>query len=603
MTIIRRQVGTARQRIMANVLFAQLAFGLLVGAGVWAAATILQRLLLHGLPELLPVWLAAATASIVTLVGLYVRRIDAMAAAITIDGLASLRERLSTALAVEGSRDPFAQAAIVDAQKAAGGLRVADHLRYRAPELWPWSLAAMLSAALLFAFLPQVRLFASEQQEDPAQARAAVKESTDVTAKVNEQLDKVRKLTADNPKLANLAGKIEPLQMPEKASAKPDDVRREALKKIDSIRDQIEKQADVEKLDALKALEKELAKLKSEKGDSPSDKLSQALAGGDMKAAEKAVADLKKQIDEAAAKPQSPEARQKLEEAAKKLDQLSEQMKKLAENQKQQAQKDLENLANLTPEQAKELAEKLAQMDKKQLQEALKEALKDSNLSPQQMQQLAQKLQQQQENKKQCDKMGECMKQAAQAMKAQCQQGQDGKSSEDAAQAGQAALAEAMQKLSEMDEASQEAQDMQQALDELKKLRDGVCQKQGDEPGDQGPKEGLGYGSRIGKEKAGHKYQADKAKTKLTEGEIIGQMLIDGPQIRGEASAAVRDAVNSAVRDAQDAVDRQDVPRQYQNAVAAYFKRLAGLMPGAPNRAPAKEPPAKAPGDEGEGNE
>jgi len=61
-------------------------------------------------------------------------------------------------------------------------------------------------------------------------------------------------------------------------------------------------------------------------------------------------------------------------------------------------------------------------------------------------------------------------------------------------------------------------------------------------------------------------------------GEIIGQMLIDAPQIKGDAAAELRDAVNSAVRDATDAVERNQIPRQYERVLKIYFERLAGLI-------------------------
>ena len=61
-------------------------------------------------------------------------------------------------------------------------------------------------------------------------------------------------------------------------------------------------------------------------------------------------------------------------------------------------------------------------------------------------------------------------------------------------------------------------------------------------------------------------------------GEIIGQTLIDAAQIKGEAGAEARDAVNSAVRDATDAVERNQIPRQYERVLKVYFERLAGLI-------------------------
>ena len=75
-----------------------------------------------------------------------------------------------------------------------------------------------------------------------------------------------------------------------------------------------------------------------------------------------------------------------------------------------------------------------------------------------------------------------------------------------------------------------------------------------------------------------HQYDPTKVKSKMRGGEIIGQMLIDAPQIKGDAAAELRDAVNSAVRDATDAVERNQIPRQYERVLKVYFERLAGLI-------------------------
>ncbi len=72
--------------------------------------------------------------------------------------------------------------------------------------------------------------------------------------------------------------------------------------------------------------------------------------------------------------------------------------------------------------------------------------------------------------------------------------------------------------------------------------------------------------------------QPTKANVRAQGATIIGQMLVDGPQMRGQATAEARDAVSSAQRDAQDAIDRDEIPRQYQGAVQKYFEQLAGLL-------------------------
>jgi hypothetical protein len=72
-----------------------------------------------------------------------------------------------------------------------------------------------------------------------------------------------------------------------------------------------------------------------------------------------------------------------------------------------------------------------------------------------------------------------------------------------------------------------------------------------------------------------------RVKSRMQGGTIIGQMLVNGPQMRGEATTEAVEAVTAAQRDAQDAVERDEVPRQYHAAVQRYFERLAGLSPSA----------------------
>ena len=61
-------------------------------------------------------------------------------------------------------------------------------------------------------------------------------------------------------------------------------------------------------------------------------------------------------------------------------------------------------------------------------------------------------------------------------------------------------------------------------------------------------------------------------------GTIIGQLLIDGPQVKGQVSKDVVGAALSQIRDAQDAVERQEIPRQYEKVAKEYFGRLTGVL-------------------------
>jgi len=614
MDAILRLVNAVRWRLNLNVLAGRLALGVLIGSGAWVLLVAVARLLVHDFSDALTVAVAGGIAVGVSLVGAYLAGVGRLQAAVAYDEAAGLKERISTALVVgELSRrgpglngDPFALAVVDDAERAARGARVGAYVPYRAPGMWPWSLACLAAAGVFHLFMPQIDLFADSKPKQEESRRAAVVESQAVKIQVNEQFARVREMAADNKRLADLTQKLEALEVKDTPDATPDDIRREAVKRIDSVKDQLEREASSPEMSAMRELQRQLSRLEPKQGDDAASKLSESLANGDMKSAREALERMQKELEEAAAKGDEA-SKQKMEEMAKRLEELAKQLEKLAQDKSQMA-KELENKAGLTKEQAEKLLEQLSKMDAQQMQKALQEALQQSpqnqGMNQQQMQQLAQQLaqqlQQKQMSQQQCKNLAQAMAQCAQCM--QAGDGQGGMNKGDG-QGMQAAL----QQLSELEMSEQLMNEMQAAMAELKKLRDGVCdgmglgKNPGERIGNQGPNEGLGYGSRIGREKAAHKYDAEKARVRLTNGEIIGQMLIDGPQIKGEAAAEVRDALNAAVRDAQDAVQRQNVPAQYSPAVQSYFEALAGLLnlPGSAAPPPKDKPAA----DDGSGSD
>lgn len=578
MPILDHQVGRTQRRLTANVIMQHVAWGVLIGALAWAFVVIIERAFVLGIPLHVAVGVAAIAAVVIAGLGTYRGRVDRLRAAIFLDEAAQLRERVSTALTCRQSADPFARAAVHDAERKADGVHVPTHVRYRPPDLWPWSLATVLVAAIFFWFMPELNLLAGEKAEDEGDALAAAQQEREaVEVALEQQIEAVKRRLQDKPAMAALQGEIEKLELPDEPTKTPEDVRREAVKKIESVADRLKKRLEADAANALQQLKRDLAKLETPKGDDFSSKLAQALASGDMQAAKKAMSDLKKALDEAA-KSGDAEAQKKLAEMQKKLDELSKQLAKLGDQQK--LLKDLENKAGLSEEEAKKLLEKLAGMDPEQIAEQLRKNLADSGMSPKQIEELARKIAQNQQMMQQLKSMAQAMSQVAQA----CQQCQGG------GQAGAAALAQAldgaMGQMSELELAEQMMNELQAQLAELEDLKEGVCQGncRGWRPGDPnsvgrpGPNpDGQGYGA-VPKQRAAHQYRATKAKTRTQGGQIIGQMLIDGPQIKGEAGAEVTEAVSAAKRDAEDAIERDEVPRRYQRVVQSYFDRLAGLI-------------------------
>jgi hypothetical protein len=598
MSILDQQVRRSHVRLTLNVIMRHLAGAVLVAAGAWAFVTLVERAFVLGIPVYVGGGLAVSAALIITLIGVSRGRVDRLRAAVVLDEAAGLKERISTALTCRQSVEPFAQAAVHDAEQTAGRVHVPTHVRYHAPSLWPWSVSALIAAVIFFWFMPELNLLTGGEAE-AADDQAGMVERDTVEAALRAEVENVKQRLQDKPALAGLLDGLEELELPDEPSQTPEDVRREAVKRIERVSDKLKQRLEADAMNALDQLKRELAKLETPEGEDGASKLSQALASGDMQAAKKALGDLKKQLAEAA-ESADPAAKQRLAEMQKKLDDLSKQLAKLGDQQK--LLKDLENKGGLSEEQAKKILEQLKGMDPQQMAEQLKKQLADSGMSQKQIEQLAKKIAQNQKMRQQLQDMAQAMAQAAQACQ-QCQSGADGTN---AADAMQGAMQAAMGQLSDLEAAEQMMNELEAQLAELGDLKEdigeGNCPGLGEgDPnriGNQGPNRGYGYGARIGKQRGAHQYKATKAPARTQGGKIIGQVLIDGPQVKGDASAEVTDAVASAVRDAADAVEREEVPRQYQRVVQYYFERLAGLMRGesdADKAAKAPEPESSEP--------
>lgn len=583
MSFLDRQVGQARTRLTTNLLLQWLCFGILVAAGLWAVATLVVRAVGWDVPLWHGGWMAATLAAATAAAATLVVRPTALHAAVTLDQAAGLKERLSTALLIRRQGDPFARLAVEDAERTAGRVHVPSHVRYRAPQLWPWSVATTLTALLLTWLLPPLNLFAGEQEAERAVDRAAVEEEhRAIKTEVEQQLKKIEELAKDNTKLEDLAKDIGPLDMPAEPTMTPEDIRREAAKKIDDVRSKLERELKAAEQDGLKNTKRMLSQLDQPGQKAQDDKLAEALASGNFEGAKRALEDMAKQIEEAAKNAQDPEQQQRLAEMQKKLERLADQMSQLSDTQ--ELQKELENKGGLSEADAKKLLEQLSQMDPKQLEKELQKRLGDKGLSQEQLEKLAQKIQQSQKAQQTCKNMAQSLSKAAQA----CQKCQGGSSAGNAASEAANALSDAASQMSDMEMSEQLMNELQAQISDLQNLRDGVCR--GDMcpnrggPGGQGPigpqggNYGRGIGARIGKERVAYDHTPTKAKSRFQSGAVIGRMLIDGPQVRGEVGAEEVASAAAEVRDALDSVERENIPRQYHNTLRTYFERLAGIL-------------------------
>lgn len=595
MSLLDQQVATARSRLRRNVLAERVTLALMVGAVLWMVVVLVERTFVLQIPVW---WSGAALGVLAILAGgaaAVLHRISAIDAALVVDEAAGLRERLSSAIAVRSaSGDEFAQLTVRDAEKTAATVHIPSHVPMQPPHFLPGAGVAVAVALLAAWLFPELNVLKAREAPPTIDASpVAMTEKRDINAAFEQQQKRLRELSQSNPNLKDLEAALKPLDVDDRPDVTPEDVRKEAVKQLNAAAEKLEAQRDDDRKQMLENMRKMLSQLEQNNGTDPGSKLSESLKNGDMQGAQQQLKDMQKQMEEAAQKSADPEQQQKLAQMQQQLQKLSDQMQKLSNQE--QMQKELEKKGGMSAEQAQELMKKLSQMDPKEAAKQLQQQLQQQGVNKEQIEEMVRKLQQNQQAQQQLQQLAQQLAQAAQ--QAQSKQGQEGKQGQQGQQAQQGqqspeqmgdGLQAAADQLSDLEASEQMMNELEASLSDLNNLKENVlngsCNNPGDgrnsqddKPGGQGPQYGRGSGSTVGKERVPFQYRPTKAETRGRGGQIIAQMMIDGPQQTGQASAEAKEAVASAVRDAEDAVERGSLPRQYHRAARRYFEALAGL--------------------------
>ena len=301
---------------------------------------------------------------------------------LVLDERMKLRERFSTTLAFADSKDPFAEAARREARQKAEQLRPAGHFPIRASRCWICAVSVW-AMAVAFSFIPQKDLLGFLRKEDEhreqarkiEQAKADIKEAATPVKLAVSQLGR--------PELAEALSKLEPAK-----GAKPQDIKREAIKTLGDLADQIKKMQSSAELESLALMQKMLKQVPGS-ADMLSQQLLGALAKGNFADASKVLEQMRKQLDEGS-----------LTEEQRKA--LAEQLQKLA--------KQIQDLAQKNSELEKEL-EKVG-LDKKlakQSDKQLRESLEKQGLNQQQIEELLKKAAACRSACRSCSKLGDAM--------------------------------------------------------------------------------------------------------------------------------------------------------------------------------------------------
>lgn len=412
---------------------------------------------------------------------------------------------------------------------------------------------------------------------------------------ITEQLAKQDQELMRNPAL-------KPLERAARESGNGANSPESLQKQIDSLQKALgDAAANADKLDKLS---KDLDKLKQQAANMASKDAKAGSAAREQLA--KSMADLARQSREAGASLES------LEEAIKALESNNTD---LFLKDMETATHDLEKLRDMAKamqqleEQAaklgKDLAEQLEKGQGKAAVETLQkmiDQLKTANLSPEQLQKIMNEAQKATKPGSQYGKVGDLLKDAAQ----QCKGGNQSDAAKNLAEA-QAELQKLMDQMADADalEATLDALNRaQMAISQCKSW--GQCQGQpGFGPGGK-PGRGVGtwadeYGwtyfnnpnqdagwdnsglERPDMEGKGHTERPDDRNPNLTPDKVKGQLspggsmpsiTLKGVSIKGTSNVKFEEAAAAAQQDAQSALNQDQVPRAYQNAVRDYFDDL-----------------------------
>ena len=584
------------QRRLALVTFVEwlAASGFVLGA--LALLTVLfERATQIGLPPR-SLWIGAGLAVLVAGVMTVINRPSRQGAAVAIDEKLSLKEKFSTALCVRQSRDPFAQAVVLDAEKTAEKVHLQGQFPVRFPRMG-YATVAVALLALLATLVPQMDLLGKEKRAEArrveelkiAQAKDIIRETI---AKVESMPLSVRNNEEVRIAKEHLADLVKhPMPDPQVAARR----RMELLGKADEA---MKKQMEASKAFAQSQRNATMFRSMSPPVDAkgPVADAQREIAKGSFR---EAAEDLKKAVESfkdmsVKDKQAAVEQLQKMADQLAAMSQDQRQEQKLAGALKQMGVKEDEI------KKAQELIEKAAMGDKKaqqQIQQAMQQMAQQMNngqgANPQQQQQMQKAVQQAMQGANAQCQAGQ-MAQAAQAMAKAMQQMQAGGN-----QAGQQ-MAGAQQQmkdlLGQLEAMQQDAEAMaaaQKALQDAMAQAGGECNGNGEGEGDKlgpggkgewaegdpdqfgrgqgGP--GIGWGGRGDKNVAPSGFKQERSPTHYDpKGEHLASMMVKDRSVRGESKAELAKVAQAAQAEEGEDIDDSVVDRRSQQVKLEYFR-------------------------------
>lgn len=543
-----KRLRLVRVRCSVNLLLKQTGLVLTIAGFIAVLSVSAERLLAVSIINYWTVWIFAGAVIALVLLLWLLSQPSRMQASLLLDERLRLHERFSTTLALADSKDPFAQAACSEARQKAQRLNPKGHFPIRPSRCWLCVVSTWLIAAILVLFLPQKDLLGFLKQRRQEQEHTQQLQQTKVDIEEATSTVKLAVKQMGAPELSEELAKLD--NVPK--DAKPEDIKREAIRKLGDLSDRVKKMQNTMQQDSLKLMQKMFKQLRGSP-DTLSQQLRLALAKGNFAQASDLLSQMQKQLADGKLSDQQRKAlSQQLQDLAKRLGELAKDNDEL--------EKALEKLG---------LNKQLAKLGEKQLREALLKQGLDADM----IEKLLQKAAACRMACSRCSGLGQAM--------AACGAGAGGLSGDD--------LAAVMDQLDGLEALQQQLMLYQASLDEIYNaiacLGEGMCEGIGGQgpfaegfsqrygPGTGGP--GRGYGPRSSDTDGETSTKKTRIKSdSAKQGPMIASWYLKSSQVKGDAQRDFSEVVQAARDSAAEAISENQIPHKYEEAVKKYFGQL-----------------------------
>lgn len=619
-------VAAVQNRMALRIFTATLAWTATIFAAGILVGVLVDRIFLLSLPKPM-IWLGGGAAATVIAAMIYaiLKRPAANLAAIPIDDKLGLKEKISTALSCRNNDDPFAKAAVADAEETAR--QVVVNMGQHFPLSFPRPAYAAMSLALVaflsYQYIDPMNFFNREEKQRQQQIQQQQAESVKKT--IQQALAKVEAM----PKVAGAEeavrlAKAELQAMLTQPIADPAKANRTAVKALQDVNEAMKEQ--IKNSAKYAQAQNEMKMMRSmqrpQEGQGPVADAHRAIADGKFT---EAIDELTKAIENFDKLDKADQ-----QKAAQQMQQLAQQLQQQAQNpaQQQKMQQQLQQMGmnQQQAQQAQQLMQQAAQGNpqaQQQLQQMAQQAMQQMNQGQgpnpqqqQQMQQMMQQMQAQMNAQQQAQNMAQAAQQMAQAMQQAQQQGQQQQQQQAGGQQQQQQMQQGMgqamqqmqQQLQQMQAAAQDAQQVAAAQAAAQAAQNAAQQAMGGggQAGQQGQGQGMwnpnaniqgqnnqafngqnapagpnqggqGAGDRTYKSPAPYSTTPEMSPSQDDEkGRILASFFIkDNNPNKGSSTETLKEVAERALNEQTDEIDQDRVSRQAQGVVKEYFGTMA----------------------------